>query len=244
MREHGVTHVSATPTFWRFVVALLDRRTADDIPLRQITLGGEAVPEPLLEDLRSLFPAARISQVYGATEFGLGVSVRDGRAGLPVSVLDRDENATVQMRITDGQLEVRSSVGMLGYHGEDDAEEGWRPTGDLVEIEGDRIVFVGRAHERINVGGVKVHPLPIEDVIGRVDGVALVRAYGRSNPVTGQIVAVDVVPRAGRDQEVLEAAIRAACDSLPPAARPRRIRFVEALDVRGHKIARGHEVGE
>jgi acyl-CoA synthetase (AMP-forming)/AMP-acid ligase II len=242
MRDLGVTHVSATPTFWRFVVRSLDEASAHELGLRQITLGGEAVPASLLDQLKRLFPAVRISQIYGATEFGLGLSVRDGRPGLPLSLLERGEDADVRFRIIDGELHVRSRIGMLGYHGEDDTGDGWRPTGDLVEVRGDRIRFVGRSGETINVGGVKVHPLPVEELVSGVDGVELARAYARSNPITGQIVAVDVVPRPGVDHKLLERDVRAACAALPPAGRPQRIRFVDELDVEGHKIARRQRV--
>jgi acyl-CoA synthetase (AMP-forming)/AMP-acid ligase II len=239
LRDERVTHVSATPTFWRLVAGALDPEAASGLAVRQITLGGEAVPGALLERLTRLFPAAHVSQIYGATEFGTAVSVRDGRPGLPASVLERGEDADVRLRIVDGQIEMRSRIGMLGYHREDAAPGGWRPTGDLVEVRGDRIHFVGRTSEIINVGGAKVHPLPIEDAVSAVDGVGLARAYGRANPVTGQIVAVDVVPAAGRDPEELRAAILAACQALPPAARPRRVRFVDDLEIRGEKLARG-----
>ena len=105
-------------------------------------------------------------------------------------------------------------------------------------MDGDRIVFVGRTSEIINVGGVKVHPLPVEEIVGAIEGVELVHAYGRKNPVTGQIVAVDVVARAGVDTETLDEQIRDACEALVPAARPRRIRFVDEIEVQGSKIAR------
>jgi acyl-CoA synthetase (AMP-forming)/AMP-acid ligase II len=239
MRELGVTHVSATPTFWRLATSRLDdAAAAAGIELKQITLGGEAVPEPLLEQLRRRFPGVRISQVYAANEFGSAVSVRDGRSGLPLSVLERDRDAEVQFRIVDGELHARSRVGMLGYLGEGDTGAGWRATGDLVEVRGDRIHFVGRSSEIINVGGVKVHPLPVEELVGSLDGVEIARAYGRANPVAGQIVAVDVVARPDVDTDRLGAEIRAACESLPPAARPRRVRFVEALELRDTKLAR------
>jgi acyl-CoA synthetase (AMP-forming)/AMP-acid ligase II len=238
IRDHGVTHASATPTFWRLVVGLLDPDAAAELPLKQITLGGEAVPDALLDELRRLFPRARLSQIYGATEFGTGVSVRDGKAGLPLSVLSRGDEGDVQFAVRDGQLYARSRVGMLGYWGEGEADEGWRPTGDLVEITGDRIHFVGRVSETINVGGVKVHPLPVEEVVGGVAGVRLARAYGRANPVTGQIVALDVVPEPGASDELVEESIREACETLPPAWRPRLIRFVPDLEVTGHKLAR------
>jgi acyl-CoA synthetase (AMP-forming)/AMP-acid ligase II len=239
MREFGVTHVSATPTFWRFVTALLDDETDAGLPLQQITLGGEASPGTLLDKLARLFPRTRISHIYAGTEFGSIASVRDGTKGLPLSVLDRDDQADSQLRIVDGELQIRSRVGMLGYYGEADVDEGWRPTGDLVEVRDDRIVFVGRTTDTINVGGVKVHPLPVEELVGAVDGVELVRAYGRPSPLTGEIVALDVVARPGVDRDDLERDIRAACDSLVAAARPRRIRFVEDIDVKGQKIDRG-----
>ena len=238
MRDLGVTHASATPTFWRFIAGQLDEQSARDLPLQQITLGGEAVPAPVLEKLERLFPNTRISQVYASNEFGSGVSVRDRQSGLPASVLERGDDADVQWRIVDGELHVRSRVGMLGYYGEPDVGDAWRPTGDLVEAQGDRLVFAGRTSEIINVGGVKVHPLPIEEIVGGVDGVELVRAYGRKNAVTGQIVAVDVVARDGIDTEELEDRIRDACETLVAAAQPRRIRFVDEIEVKGNKIAR------
>jgi acyl-CoA synthetase (AMP-forming)/AMP-acid ligase II len=246
MRDLGVTHASATPTFWRFLAASIDEETARALPLVQITLGGEATPAPLLGELRRLFPDARVSQVYASTEFGSSVSVRDGDNGLPLSVLERGDDADVQLRIQDGELWVRSRIGMLGYHGDEGGDagagdDGWRPTGDLVEVEGDRIRFVGRTSDRINVGGVKVHPLPVEEAVGAVAGVQVARAYGKPNPITGQILALDVVARPGVDTEALEEEIRAACEVLPPAGRPRLIRFVDDLEVRGGKIARRSE---
>jgi acyl-CoA synthetase (AMP-forming)/AMP-acid ligase II len=238
IRDHSVSHASATPTFWRLVVSQLDPETAHELPLRQITLGGEAVPEGLIERLRDLFPDARISQIYGAAEFGTVVSVHDGRSGLPLSILDRDDDADYRLRIVDGELQIRSKFRMLGYHEAPDDEGEWRGSGDLVEVRGDRIHFVGRKTDIINVGGAKVHPLPIEEVASKVPGVRLATVYGRKNPVTGQIVAMDVVPDPGIDAEELEARLRAACEVLPAASRPQRIRFLEELEIRGHKVAR------
>jgi acyl-coenzyme A synthetase/AMP-(fatty) acid ligase len=239
MLQHGVTHASATPTFWRFLTALLDGDVARRLPLEQLTLGGEAVPARLLAELRRLFPDARVSQVYASTEAGSMVSVRDAENGLPASVLSRGESSEAQMKIVDGELYIRSRVGMLGYYGESDHDsDQWQATGDLVEVRDDRIHFVGRASDTINVGGVKVHPLVVEERAASVDGVHLVRAYGRPNPLTGQIVALDVVPRAGADESALSDAIRQACASLPPAARPRRIRLVAELTTHGNKLVR------
>lgn len=240
LRELGVTHASATPTYWRFLLA----EAANDggvLPsLRQITLGGEAIPGPLLGHLTRAFPDANISQVYAASEFGSSGSVKDGRAGLSTEVLERSEDADIAMRIVDGELWVRSRVGMLGYHGEPPVEDpdGWRATGDLVEVVGDRIQFRGRSSEVINVGGVKVHPLPVEERISAVEGVALARVWGRPNALTGAIVAVDVVLALGADKDRVRADITEACADLVAASRPRSVRFVDDLPTKGAKILR------
>jgi acyl-CoA synthetase (AMP-forming)/AMP-acid ligase II len=238
MNDFEVTHASGTPTFWRLLVGMLDETSANQLRLRQITLGGEPSPEDLLIRLRSLFPEARISHVYAGSEFGSVVSVSDGKSGLPLSVLAREGDSGPRLRIVDGELQVRSASAMLGYFGAEDREDEWWPTGDLVEVREDRVHFVGRATDAINVGGAKVNPLPIEEVVARVKDVTLARVYGRSNPVTGQIVALDVVPEDGSDPEIVEREIRAACESLPAASRPRRIRFVDSIELRGHKMLR------
>jgi acyl-coenzyme A synthetase/AMP-(fatty) acid ligase len=239
MRADAVTSVGATPTWWRFVLAELAAEGGPAPDLQQLTLGGEAVPDSLLEQLGTTFPNARITQIYGGNEFGTSGSVQDRRAGLPISVLERGEDADVQMKVVDDELWVRSRIGMLGYYGEEAVDpDAWRPTGDRVEIVGDRIMFRGRTTEIINVGGVKVSPVPVEEAIGVVPGVQLVRAFGRENRLTGAMVAAEVVAEPGIDTDELAGAIRAACADLPAAMRPRSIKFVEELAVRGGKINR------
>lgn len=239
MRELGVTHASATPTFWRFVLAEMRSDGGAVPPLHQITLGGEAIPGPLLDALAAVFPEASISQVYAASEFGSTGSMRDRRAGLSAEVLQRGDDADIAMKIVDGELWIRSRIGMLGYYGQPPVDpDAWRPTGDLVELDGDRIHFLGRSSEIINVGGVKVHPLTIEERVSAVPGVGVARVFGRLNPMTGQIVALEVVPSPGADRTAVEAAIRQACADLPSAARPRSIRFVEQVAMAGSKIVR------
>ena len=239
MRAHGIDHASATPTYWRFLLAEL-RADGGPVPqLEQITLGGEAVPAPVLAELARVFPSAKLSQVYAASEFGSSGSVRDGRSGLSVDVLERGDDADVAMKVVDGELWVRSRVGMLGYYGEPPIDpDAWRATGDLVDVVGDRILFRGRTSEVINVGGVKVHPLPIEERVGAVPGVDVARVFGRPNPMTGAIVAVEIVPAPGADHDALRDAIRASCADLAAPSRPRSIRFVESVSMAGDKIVR------
>ena len=238
----SITHASGTPTFWRF--ALLELAGETPPPLTQITLSGEPVPESVLADLRNRFPAAHISQVYAATEFGAAITVKDGLPGIPEQLLTARDH--IQFEVRNGELWVKSKSSMLGYRdaGSNGAEEDldtaeWRPTGDIAEIIDGRLHFRGRTSEVINVGGVKVHPVPIEERIAAVDGVVVVRVSGRPNPVVGAIVAAEVVVAPGHDPESVTSAIRTACEDLPPSWRPRSIKVVDGLLTTGNKIARG-----
>jgi acyl-CoA synthetase (AMP-forming)/AMP-acid ligase II len=250
MLDEKVTCVSATPTFWRFLLAEARSRQVDLPDLRQITLGGEAVPPDLLDELRNFFPEANISQVYASTEFGSITSVRDGRPGIPITALHGEDNPGSNVRVHDGQLWVRAGAGMLGYAGEVEAAtdrgdtEPWRPTGDLVEIVNDRVLFRGRDSDVINVGGVKVHPLPIEERILALPDVEAARVYGRPSKLTGAIVAVDIVPAGGvtaADLDKVRQAVKEAVADLPRACQPRSVNLVHVLETRGGKTIRGTE---
>lgn len=241
---HGdrVDHISATPTFWRFLLAEV-RADARPAPvLKQITLGGEAAPASLLAQLSETFPDAKITHIYAGSEFGSTGAVSDLRNGLPASVLDRDSEGAVSMRIVDGELWVRSTGAMVGYYGEEDLRgEAWWPTGDLVEVVDGRIEFRGRKSDVVNVGGVKVHPLPVEERVAAVPGVRAARVYGRPNALVGAVVAADVVPEGDIDEAALKAAIREACADLPRPWQPKSIRVVEEIATHHGKTLRGVE---
>lgn len=219
----AVTHVSATPSFWR---ALLVAGFAMLPGLRGITLGGEAADQPLLDRLAESCPDARIRHIYASTEAGALFAVTDGRAGFPAAWLD-DGVEDVRLRVTGGVLEVLSPRAMA------EGGSGWLETGDLVEVVGDRVVFVGRADGRINVGGVKVSPERAERCLLAVPGVADALVEPAPSPIVGHILTATVVPRPGADEAVLRVALRDATAALEPAARPRVIRFAPALPLSG-----------
>ena len=241
MQEFDVSHVSSTPTFWRFAMNLLQQRRPQ-LNLRHITLGSEVVTGKLLSSLHELFPQARIVHIYASTESGSCVSVSDLKPGLPASVLSRGEEAAVRFRIEDGELFIASRHGMAGYlgaAGDESCSPGeWRATGDMVRLEEGRIVFLGRRSETINVGGVKVLPVEVETVVQAVDGVRLARVHGQDNPVVGQIVAVEYVVENGSRADQVEEAMREACMELPRHSRPRSYTLVEELETSNFKLVR------
>jgi acyl-coenzyme A synthetase/AMP-(fatty) acid ligase len=225
----GCTHASGTPSFWRGFLLAGARP-----PLKAITIGGEAVDQPLLDRLAERFPAARLRHIYASTEAGALFAVTDGRAGFPAAWLENGVDG-VALRIRDGVLEVRSPRRALSP--ETDAGD-WLVTGDLVEIVGDRISFRGRNDGIVNVGGVKVVPEQVEALLLSVAGVGDAAVTAVPSPITGQLLTARIVPVPDMSEDVLRGRLREALSALPPAARPRRIELVErlALAPSGKKI--------
>ena len=231
--DSRVTHASGTPTFWRQIIFFGGRDLLRRASLRQVTLGGEAVTQDLLDRIRGLWPGVRIVHIYASTELGRLFSVTDGREGFPVRYLEIAPESGTTLRILDGELQARSAHGMIGYEQEQGREpdpEAWRATGDLVEVQGDRVLFRGRSSDLMNVGGHKVAPLKIENALRGVEGVADLRAYPRRSSLAGQIVALEVVPAPGSSEgELRQSLLNAARAGLLPHEVPRLIEFVAAL---------------
>jgi len=239
--NHHVNCISATPTFWRMLAGRLTDEQAKKLSIEQITLGGEATTNDLLHLLKSRFPAATITQVYATTEAGSCFAVKDGQTGFPASYLERPVG-NVELKIVDGELYVRSAVSMSGYldnSSPSPLESDWIKTGDLVECSGDRVLFRGRKSEVINVGGVKVHPLKVEEVILGVPGVAAAKVYSLANPVTGQIVACELELDEGVDEKaVRNALLKASLAALNRYEQPRQVKVVNRIERRNEKIVR------
>jgi acyl-CoA synthetase (AMP-forming)/AMP-acid ligase II len=231
--RHQSTHISGTPTFWRAFLMVCDPGRLDQF--RQITLGGEAVDQPTLDRLARAFPAARITHIYASSEGGSLLAVSDGRSGFPAGWLEQEVQG-VRLRICEGVLEVFSPRRMVGYHAEGQrqptTEDGWLVTGDLVRIDGDRVVFLGRRDDMINVGGAKVFPQEIEAFLLGLPDVAEARVRAANSPITGQAVVAEIVVAPGRDPNEVRLAVMTACrQRLPRHQVPAVLRVVPAIAV-------------
>lgn len=236
MESAAVGFVSATPSFWRNILLHVDPSDMARIPIRQITLGGELVDQRLLDQLTASFPNSRVTHIFATTELGKCFSVTDGREGFPITYLQSKLAGDVELRISDGRLFVRSANRMLEYDPlgskmwSKSEPKGWTDTGDLVEIRGDRVIFVGRDTDLINVGGYKVNPHKVEQVLRELDEVADVRVFAQSSSITGQIVACDIVPAESRPRESVSQAVRErAMQQLDRYHRPRIINLVDEI---------------
>jgi acyl-CoA synthetase (AMP-forming)/AMP-acid ligase II len=235
MCETSVQFASATPSYWRRLLLFAEKDVLNRIPLLQITLGGEVIDQPLLDNLRRHFPRARLVHIYATTELGRCFSVSDGIAGFPTSYLNRVLPDGTELKVQDGELLVRSLNSMKMYDPHS-AQQGtvsdWASTGDLVELKEDRVYFVGRRTDMINVAGSKVFPMEVERVIRVIPGISDVRVFGKASSIAGELVACEIVPSPGQDCEKLkEEIIRACRNKLASPQQPRLITFVNRIDL-------------
>jgi acyl-coenzyme A synthetase/AMP-(fatty) acid ligase len=242
----GVTHISGTPSHWR---KALMSGAAGKLAPSYVRLSGEIADQAILDSLRAAFPNAIVAHAFASTEAGVAFEVRDGLAGFPSGMTGAPSGMTgtpgsrVELQVAGETLRIRSGGNARRYLGEGTealpGPDGYVDTGDLVELHGGRYYFVGRRGGVINVGGLKVYPEEIEAVINAHPWVRMSLVKARRNPITGSVVAADLVladEAKGADTrpaaEVVTREVAARCrQSLAAHKVPTVIRVVPALEV-------------
>jgi acyl-coenzyme A synthetase/AMP-(fatty) acid ligase len=190
IERHRVQILPTSPTFLNLLLMsdALDR--FDLSALETITYGTEVMPEGTLARLRERVATATLLQTYGLSEVGILRSKSESSESLWVKV----GGEGVETRIVDGMLQIKSHSAMLGYLNAPSpfTDDGWFMTGDLVDERDGFLRIHGRQSDIINVGGEKVFPAEVEDVLQRLDGVADAVVYGEPNAIVGNIVVAKV----------------------------------------------------
>jgi acyl-coenzyme A synthetase/AMP-(fatty) acid ligase len=233
---HGVTHISGTPSHWRRASM---SSSAHLIAPEYVRLSGEIADQAILNQLRSLYPQAKIAHAFATTEAGVVFAVNDGLMGFPAHVIE--DTPHVVMKIENRSLRVRSDRTARCYLGDHNYAirdgEGFVDTGDVLELREGRYYFAGRGDGMINVGGMKVYPEEVEAVINGHPKVQMSLVRTKKNPISGALVVADVVLKvasapAGNDMGELHQDILRFCrEALPSHKVPAAINFVPALAV-------------
>lgn len=215
--QHSITNISATPTFFRMLMPLNDTFPT----IKKLTSGGEKFDAKLAELLTKAFPYAKLRNVYASTEAGTILESRNDA----FSIVD---NNLCQIR--DGELYIHKSLLGDGIEGCLD-ENQWYATGDLVEIITENPLsfrFLQRKNEMINVGGYKVNPHEVEQVLEHHPAIKQAYVYGKPNPVLGNVLMADVIAM----QPIKEKELREyLTPQLQPFKIPRIINFVDAISL-------------
>ena len=206
---HRIQLLPTTPTFLRLLLIADCLGRHDLSSLELITYGTEPMPPSTLAAARHTLPGVRFKQTYGLSELGI-LPTRSRDSG---SVWLKLGNAGFEHKIVDSILWLRSASAMLGYLNAPSPfdADGWFNTQDLVERDGEYIRILGRKSELINVGGLKVHPTEVENILLELDNIKDVTVRGQPNPVTGEVVAARITTLVPEDVEALKRRVRLFC---------------------------------
>jgi acyl-CoA synthetase (AMP-forming)/AMP-acid ligase II len=91
--------------------------------------------------------------------------------------------------------------------------DGWFNTEDMVELDGEYMIIRGRKSEIINVGGMKVYPTEVENVLLAAGNVRDVTVFGRRSPVVGQVVVARLSLLGPENVETAKTRLRSFCRS-------------------------------
>ncbi|MDF2937806.1 MAG: AMP-dependent synthetase and ligase [Paenibacillaceae bacterium] len=209
MEKHRVELLPTSPSFLNLLLISEAYARYDLSSLRMITYGTEVMPDWTLRHLREALPQVELRQTYGLSELGI-LRTKTRESGSPWMTVGGEG---IETRIEDGLLHIRSRWAMLGYLNAPDPidKDGWMNTQDEVVTDGDFIRILGRRSEIINVGGRKVYPMEVENVLLFMPELADVVVKGEMNPLLGQAVTAFVKPACPLSARELKERIRLYC---------------------------------
>lgn len=206
VQQYGVTFLAAVPTMYHRMLPLA--RAAAYPSVRVCHSGAAPMPVSMIAELERVFEAP-VQEGYGQSEATSimtsnplrGVR-KPGSIGLPIPGLTLEVVDEAGQKVppgTVGELRAHGPTVMLGY---DNAPEltaqrildGWLYTQDRVYQDEDGYLFwVGRQDDQINVGGSKLYPKTVEEILRTHPAVADCAVKGVPHEDLGQVVAAYVV---------------------------------------------------
>jgi long-chain acyl-CoA synthetase len=186
IEKYQVEVLPTSPTFLNMLILAESYKDFNLSSLKIISYGTEIMPAITLKKLNDIFPNAKLIQTYGLSEIGIVQTKSKNSTSLWFKI----EDDSVKTRVVDNMLEIKSNSSMLGYLNAPNpfSEDGYLKTMDLVEVDGEYIKILGRNSEIINVGGQKVYPADVENILVQMPNIVDVVVKSEPNAILGNIV--------------------------------------------------------
>jgi long-chain acyl-CoA synthetase len=224
IETYEIELLPTTPSFLNLLLVSKVYQNYDLSSLKIISYGTEPMLQSTLDKLKEVFPNVRLQQTYGLSELGVLRSKSKDDTSLWVKI----GGEGFETRVRDGLLEIKADSAMVGYINAPSpfTEDGWFMTGDRVEVDGEYFRILGRESDIINVGGEKVFPSEIENVIQSFDNIADVLVYGEKNDILGNIVCAKIKLVNNEDEDSFKLRLRKYCKTkLQSFKIPMKIQF-------------------
>lgn len=212
VEKHRITWMMAVPSFYEMMLEHVAAGEFDVSSLRVLESGGAWVSPDTLERLEARFGCG-FMPVWGSTETnGVALAMRPDRprtAGATGQAVARyevgvfDDHGRPLPDGREGELWVRGPAVSRRYVAMADDDErvfqdGWYRTSDLVRRDAEGFFwFVGRRHDMLKVGGIRVFPLEIEQVLVAHPAIAEVVVVRAEERVRGEVPRAVVRPVPG-----------------------------------------------
>lgn len=209
IEKYKIEILPTTPTFLNLLLISDSFGKFDLSSLKIISYGTEPMPHVLLTKIHSIFKHIKLHQTYGLIEVGVLRSKSENNSSTWVKIGGED----YKTRIVDGILQIKSNSNMLGYLNAKSpiTGDGWFDTGDQVEVKGEFFKILGRKSEIINVGGEKVFPAEVENVLQEMENIQEVTVFGQKNPIMGNIVCAKIRLKDDEDPNEFKKKLRTFC---------------------------------
>jgi acyl-CoA ligase (AMP-forming) (exosortase A-associated) len=252
--KERITGLAGIPTVWSLLAQSSSTLYRNTPPaLRYITNTGGAMPQNVLQTLRTMLPGTRIVLMYGLTEAFRSSYLPPeeldrrptsmGKAIPDTEILVLNEQGQLCKPGEVGELVHRGPTVSMGYWGNPEATDRvLRPnpllppevgdvervcySGDLVKMDEDGFLYyVGRRDAMIKCSGIRISPTEVEEVAFQSGKVRHAAAIGIPDPLLGQVVKIFVVPHDGGSVD--KEAVLAFCEEKMP--RYMVPKFIEVL---------------
>ena len=213
MARCQVTMFAMVPASWGFIKKMSGKyigKFADQ--LKFIEIGSSFMPVEDKEQLMSLLPNTRICMHYGSTEASRSAfmefhTYKDnllsiGKASPNVEIKIFTSKGAPAALGEEGEVCVKGEHVTCSYWNEtperfaSDFYEGYFRTGDCGTMDAEGNVYLkSRIKEMINVGGKKVSPMEVEDILNTIPGIKESACIGIPDPgiVLGEVVKAFIV---------------------------------------------------
>lgn len=230
VERNRVTRLFLPPTAVYALLAHPDVRARDTSSLRYFLYGAAPMSVEKLKEAMSVFGPV-MAQFYGQTELPMlctflspeehAEALADpalehrlascGRPSLVANVEIRGPGGVRCARGESGEIVVRSSLRMRGYHNDPDQtaavclDGGWIATGDVGQVDEDGYVYiVDRKRDMIISGGFNIFPSEVEQVMWGHPAVADCAVIGLPDDKWGERVTAVVELKPGATIEAAE----------------------------------------
>jgi acyl-CoA synthetase (AMP-forming)/AMP-acid ligase II len=199
-----VTTIWAAPAMVRAILDVPGIESRDLSSVKVIIAGGEKMPIPTIERIRTTFPSAWFADAYGLTETVSGDTFLDrdhtisklGSCGRACQYLELDiwdEHGASRPPGEPGEVVLRGPKVFAGYWHDPDATAtafagGWFHTGDIGIVDDDGfLTIVDRLKDMIVSGGENIASSEIERVLYEHDAVIEAAVVGRADDRWGEV---------------------------------------------------------